>query len=63
MIFSPKIGRRYRVHYKCKTMPYHGKVGICVSVGISKGPRNVAIKLNTGEIVCVPRGNLKKEEL
>lgn len=73
MIRSPKVGQRVRVHYATKAkrkgmavpaefMPWHGKTGTIVTANIrTKGPCNVAVKLDSGKVVIVPRGNLVLE--
>lgn len=70
MIRSPKLNHRVRVHYATKAkrkglaipsafMPWHGKEGVIVTVPKGRGgPCNVGVRLDAGEVVVVPRGNL-----
>ncbi len=61
MIWSPKPGQRVQLWYRqsaAGAMPHHGQSGNVMCVGSGRGPRNAAVRLD-GEVVVVPRGNLR----
>lgn len=69
MIWQPRNGQRVELHYR-KDMrvicPYHLARGVIVAAANGKGPRNAAVKLDNGRMICVPRGNmveLKHEQM
>jgi len=60
MMTAPRTGQRVRLHYAASyahMMPYHGRHGVVVVSGRGK-PRNHAVRLDNGELVIVPCGNL-----
>jgi len=62
MIRFPKPGQRVQLWYRksaTRTMPHHASFGTVVAFGIGRGPRNVAVQLEAGGVVVVPRGNLR----
>ena len=62
MIFRAHIGQRVEIrHAKARRgwFLHHGAVGTVLCHGHGPGPRNVAVRLDTGEFVCVPRGNVR----
>ena len=70
MIRQPKPGQRVRIHYATRAkrkglavpaevMPWHGATGVIVTVPRGRrGPCNVGVRIDAGEVVVVPRGNL-----
>jgi len=58
MILNPKPGQLVKLHYQCRAMPHQGRNGWVVIASRGRGPFNVLVRLISGEIVVVPRGNL-----
>lgn len=56
-------GVKCRLHYAAKnSLPdprWRGKEGIVLCWGRGPGPRNVLVKTADGEMVVVPRGNVR----
>lgn len=62
MIFSPRPGQRVRLHYgKPQFWPHHCKSGT-VEIVPTRGIRNIGVRLDSGELITVTRGNLKWEK-
>lgn len=62
MLMHPKKGRRVQLWYADRSMPHHGKLGtVAEPAAKGNGPRNHLIRLDDGNEVVVPSGNLKKE--
>lgn len=62
MIANPRPGQRVRLHYRAllRAIAPHGHAGTVVIASRGR-PRNHAVKLDSGETVVVPCGNLVKE--
>lgn len=63
MLSRPQPGTRVVLHYaaaKRPVAPHHGKTGTVEIVATGPGPRNHAVRLDTGEVVSVPAGQLRK---
>jgi len=60
MISYPKINQYVMVWYRQSNrhLPYHGQTGRVVLAGRGR-PRNHLLKMQTGEMVSVPCGNLR----
>ena len=64
MIANPKPGRRVQVWYRkdrAPYMPWHGKLGV-VEIASRGKPRNHGIRMEAGELVVVPCGNLREPQ-
>ncbi len=62
MIFAPRIGQRVRLHYgKPEFWSHHGETGT-VEIVPTRGIRNIGVRLDNGELITVPRGNLVPDE-
>ncbi len=61
MIWRPKPGQRVRLRYAkryARIMPCHDRTGAVLAAASGPGPVNALVKLDGGEAVVVPRGNL-----
>lgn len=66
MIWQPQPGQRVRLHYGKlwgQITAMQGKAGTVITrCGRRGGPGNVRVKLDDGQTVTVPRGNLAEAE-
>ena len=62
MLSSPQVGTRVELRYRpsMRAITSHGQRGTVVIVG-RKRPRNHGVRLDSGQVVIVPAGNLAKE--
>lgn len=63
MIWRPFIGQMVRLRYRKGLNAHHDLTGVVEIASRGRGPINSAVRLENGNVVVVPRGNLFEVKL